>query len=93
MELFEQFGQIQEKIKDLQRQLAQLNVTKETGAGLVKATVNGNKQLLSISIDEVLLHPKDRVMLQDLIVAAVNAALEEVDQHTQEAIQKNAINL
>lgn len=93
MGLFGEMGPMQEKIKELQRQVAQLRATKETGAGLVQATVNGNKQLVAVSVDDALLHPKDRIMLQDLIVAAVNGACEEVEQRTQEIVQQSAFGL
>ncbi|TDG95496.1 YbaB/EbfC family nucleoid-associated protein [Cardinium endosymbiont of Culicoides punctatus] len=89
--LFGQMDRFQEKMEKMQDQIHQIQVTQETGAGLVKATVGGDKQLVSISVDEMLLNKKDQIMLQDLIVGAVNLALREVDAKTQEIIHKNAL--
>lgn len=89
--LFGQMDKVREKVELLKNQLSQIQVTKESGAGLVKATVNGDKQLVSILIDETLLNKKDQIMVQDLIVGAVNLALKEVDAKTQEVVQRSAV--
>ncbi|WP_339044629.1 YbaB/EbfC family nucleoid-associated protein [Cardinium endosymbiont of Tipula unca] len=95
--LFGQMGKVREKVEAMKQKVSQIQVTKESSAGLVKATVNGDKQLTSISIDEILLNKKDQIMVQDLIVGAVNLALKEVDAKTQEimqeAVQKGAVEL
>ncbi|MGI2298840.1 YbaB/EbfC family nucleoid-associated protein [Candidatus Cardinium hertigii] len=91
--LFGAMKQVQSKMEAVKKQMDQLTVTKETGAGLVQVTVNGTKKLCSISIDEKLLNKTDRQMVQDLIVGAVNLALEEVDHKIQRVIQEDAAML
>ena len=70
----------------METKLKTLKVTGEAGAGLVKASVNGNKKFLTIDIDERLLHPTEKTTLQDLMVAAVNVALTKLQQTTKEEI-------
>jgi nucleoid-associated protein EbfC len=72
--------EMQARMKDAQASLATLTATGESGAGLVRATVNGQKHLLSIEIDPTLFSsPDDRTMVQDLTVAAVNKAMDNLE--------------
>ncbi len=59
----------------------------ESGAGLVKATVNGKKEVISIEINDSIINKKDKKIAQDLIVAAVNKALKDVDFKSKEHIK------
>ena len=74
---------MQARMKEIKDNLVHLTADGESGAGLVKALVNGNKQVLRIDIDPSLLKESDQTILQDLIVAAVNKALQNVDEKTQ----------
>ena len=67
--------EVQAKLKEAQENLQHITVSAEAGAGLVKATVNGQRKLLKIEIDESLLNVNDREMVNDLVVAAVNNAM------------------
>jgi DNA-binding YbaB/EbfC family protein len=69
----------QVKIKEAQAKLVLLTAEGESGAGLVKVLVNGERKLLSIQLDESLLSPNDKEMLSDLIVAATNKAMEAIE--------------
>ena len=80
--------EMQDKMKEVQENLAQIKVSAESGAGMVKATVNGKRQVISINVDADLVKPEDQDMMQDLIVAAVNKALEEADVLAKEEMQK-----
>ncbi|EAY27716.1 YbaB/EbfC family nucleoid-associated protein [Microscilla marina] len=80
--------EMQDKMKEVQDSLAQVKVTAESGAGMVKATVNGKRQVISIEVDKDLVKPEDQDMMQDLIVAAINKALEEADVVAKEEMQK-----
>ena len=75
--MMQQAQQMQEK---LQRQMAEMRVSATAGGGMVIATVNGNKQLLSLQIDPEVVSKDDVPMLQDLIVAAINDAHRKVDE-------------
>lgn len=87
--MMEKIREVQEKMKIVQEELANLTVSAESGAGMVKATVNGKKQLMSLEIDNELIKPDDKEMLEDLIVAAVNRALEDADAQAKEHMKKS----
>jgi nucleoid-associated protein EbfC len=70
----------------MQRQMATINVEGTAGGGMVKASMNGNKELLSIVIDKEAVDPSDVEMLQDLVKAAVNEAARKVDEEMQSSM-------
>lgn len=69
----------QAKIKEVQAKMVYLTAEGESGAGLVRVKVNGERKLIQVKIDESLMTPTDREMLSDLIVAATNIAMESID--------------
>ena len=75
--MMQQAQQMQEK---LQRQMAEMKISATAGGGMVIATVNGNKQLLTLQLDPEVVSKEDVEMLQDLIVAAINDAHRKVDE-------------
>lgn len=77
MKMMGKLGEMKTRMAEAQEKIAELRATGEAGAGLVKATVSGNKKLISLDIDPSLITPADAQMMKDLIVAAVNHA------HTQ----------
>ncbi|NJL15624.1 MAG: YbaB/EbfC family nucleoid-associated protein [Microscillaceae bacterium] len=81
--------EMQVKMQEAQENLVNLKASAESGAGMVKATVNGRKQVVSVDIDRDLIKPEDREMLQDLVVAAINKALAEVDVMAKEELKKS----
>ena len=87
--MFGRIKEMQAKMKQAQENLVNIQVTAEAGAGLVKATVNGARQIVKLEIDPDLVKPDDREMLQDLVVAAVNKALLDVDAKAKDEL-KNA---
>lgn len=56
---------------------------------MVKATVNGKKQLVDLAIDPELIKPEDKDMLKDLVIAAVNKAMEDVEVKAKEELKKS----
>lgn len=72
--------QAQEMQEKLQAEMGQLRVEASSGGGMVNVTMDGTKQLLSITIDPETVDPNDVDMLQDLILAAVNEAGRQVDE-------------
>ena len=80
--------EMQEKVKEAQENLFNIRASAESGAGMVKATVNGKKQVISIEVDNDLIKPEDKEMMEDLIAAAVNKALEEAERIAREEIAK-----
>ncbi len=80
--------EMQSRMKDAQESLPSITETAEAGAGLVKATVNGRKQLVHLEIDPDLVKPEDTEMLRDLIVAATNKALEAVETRVADHLKQ-----
>ena len=89
MKIMGQLKEAQEKIKKAQENLAHVTATGESGGGMVKAMVNGKKQVVSVEVDSDLIKPTDKEMMQDLIVAAINKALDEVDVKAKEELKKS----
>jgi DNA-binding YbaB/EbfC family protein len=85
--------EVQARLQQAQNNLVHLKATGESGGGMVKATANGKKQLLQIEIDTTLLKAEDQTILQDLIVAAVNKALDEAEQLAREELRKSTEGL
>jgi DNA-binding YbaB/EbfC family protein len=81
--LMRQAQQMQETMQKAQAELAQLEVTGEAGAGMVKVVLNGRHEAKGISIEPKLLG-EDKDMLEDLIVAAFNDAVQKLAARTQE---------
>lgn len=68
--------QMQQEMERVQSELAAAHVDGSAGGGAVRATVTGKQELVSVTIDPSAVDPDDVAMLQDLVVAAVNDALE-----------------
>lgn len=82
-QLMKQAQQMQDQ---MQRQMSTIRVEGTAGGGMVKAEMNGNKELLSITIDKEAVDPEDVDMLQDLVKAAVNEAARKVDEEMQSSM-------
>jgi DNA-binding YbaB/EbfC family protein len=93
MKMMGKMKEVQARIKEAQDNLVKVIAHGESGAGLVKATVNGKKQLVAVDIDPSLLKGDDKVILQDLIVAAVNKANEEAEVLAKEELRKSTEGL
>jgi len=68
--------QMQQEMERIQAELATTEVDGSAGGGVVKAVVTGKQELVSVTIDPTAVDPADVEMLQDLVTAAVNDALE-----------------
>ena len=82
-QLMKQAQQMQDQ---MQRQMASIKVEGTAGGGMVKAEMNGNKELLAITIDKEAVDPNDVEMLQDLVKAAINEAARKVDEEMQSSM-------
>ena len=89
MKMMGKVKEMQARMKEAQDNLALIKASAESGGGMVKATVNGKKLLISLDIDPVILKSEDKVLVQDLIVAAVNKASDEVEVLAKEEIRKS----
>jgi hypothetical protein len=80
--------ELQAKLAQLQRELARRSVSASAGGGMVTAVATGELRILEIRIEPSLVASGDRAMLQDLVAAAVNAALAAAQRMVQEEMQK-----
>ena len=88
MGMMKQIQKMQEKMAEVQQELEGKTVVGEAGGGMVKVTVNGRQQLVKVAIEKEVIDPADPEMLEDLIVAATNKALEEAAKMAQEEMAK-----
>lgn len=84
-DIMKQAQQMQETMQKKQQELAEKEVQGESGAGLVKITMNGRHDVRQVFIDPDLLS-EDKEILEDLIAAAVNDAVRKVEVNNQEAM-------
>ena len=86
--MMKQIQKMQETMARIQEELEAKTVVGESGGGMVKATANGKQRLLSIRIDKEVVNPADIEMLEDLVLAAANKALEDAGKMAQEEMAK-----
>jgi DNA-binding YbaB/EbfC family protein len=79
---------MQEKMAEVQEKLEQKTVTADSGGGMVKATANGKQRLVKLEIEKEVVNPDDLAMLEDLLLAATNKALEEAAAMAQAEVSK-----
>jgi DNA-binding YbaB/EbfC family protein len=93
MKMMGKMKEVQTRLKEAQDNLVKLRANGESGAGMVKAIVNGKKQLVQLDIDPSLINPSDKTILQDLVVAAVNKAQQEAEILAKEEMRKSTEGL
>lgn len=79
-QMMKQVKKMQQEMAKAQQELENKEVVGTAGGGVVKVTMNGHKQLRGIEIAPEVIDPEDAEMLQDLITAAFNEALKQVDE-------------
>ncbi len=85
------FGKIQDmqaKMQEVQDQLGDVIVEADAGGGMVKVKANGRREIVSIELDKDVIDPEDKEMLEDLVVAGVNKALEKAETASKEKMQE-----
>ncbi len=86
--IMKQYQRMQRKLEETQEELAKKEYTGQAGGGAVKATVTGAKVLAKLELDKDAVDPEDVETLEDMIVAAVNQALESADEDSQSQMGK-----
>ncbi|GAB2534932.1 YbaB/EbfC family nucleoid-associated protein [Rufibacter soli] len=93
MGMMNKVKEMQAKMKEAQDNLRHITVSAEAGGGMVKATASGDRRLLKVEFDETLMNPADKEMLADLVVAAVNKAMDEAGERGKEEIKKQTAGM
>ncbi len=86
-DIMKQAQQMQEKMQNLQEEIARTEVQGEAGAGLVKITMTGRHDVKRVLIDDSLFR-EDKEVLEDLIAAAVNDAVRRVEQNQKDKMSE-----
>lgn len=88
MNMIKQAQKMQQEMQRMQAELQAKEYTFAAGGGVVSATVNGQHQVTALTIDPEAVDPEDVEMLQDMVLAAVNGALEAADKEMQSSMQQ-----
>lgn len=89
-DMFGRVMDMQRKIAETQEALASKTATAEAGGGMVKVTANGAQRVTEIKIEPDAVDPEDLELLEDLIIAGVNKALEQAQALAKEEMSKAA---
>ncbi|MBN1154847.1 YbaB/EbfC family nucleoid-associated protein [candidate division KSB1 bacterium] len=73
-------GKIKEELTKLQNSLEEITVSASSGGGMVEVIANARMKIISIKIDDEIVQAKDKEMLEDLILSAVNQALQQAQE-------------
>lgn len=87
--LMQQAQKMQEQLQKAQQELAKQMVTGESGAGLVKVTMNGKHEVKKVEIDPSLLQ-EEQGIVEDLVAAAFNAAVRKVEELNRSSVASMA---
>lgn len=87
-QMMKQAQQFQQRLTEVQAELATRQVSATVGGGMVSATVNGRHELISLTIDKEVVDPADPQMLQDLVVSAVNEAMRKAQAMSEAEMAK-----
>lgn len=82
--MMQQARKMQENMQKMQEELADMEMHGEAGGGMVKVTMGGDRAVRKVEIDPSLWDEQDKDLLEDLVVAAMNSALQSVEDTMQE---------
>ena len=86
--LMKQAGQMQQKMQEMQERLEAMSHEGQSGAGMVRVTLNGRGDMRALRVDPKLAEPAEIEMLQDLVVAAHADARRKLEAAAAEEMQK-----
>jgi DNA-binding YbaB/EbfC family protein len=90
MKMMKQAQEIQGRMQQMQDELAALEISGQSGAGLVRITLNGKGEMRSVKIDPSLMKPDDAEIVEDLVLAAFQDAKGKVEGEMQKRMQEVA---
>lgn len=86
--MMKQAQEMQAKMAEMQARLGDVEVSGQSGAGMVNVTVNGKGDMKKIKLDKSIVDPEDIEVLEDLIIAAFNDAKAKAEKHSAEETAK-----
>lgn len=86
--LMKQAQKMQRQMEEAQKELEEKEITAKAGGGAVEVTVSGKREITRIKLSEEVVDPDDIEMLEDLIMAATNEALRELEEFSSNSMSK-----
>lgn len=86
--MMQQAKKMQEKMQEIQAEIAAMEVTGEAGGGMVKVTMSGDRIVKRVEIDPSLWAEQDKELIEDLVTAAFNAASQSVEETSKQKQQQ-----
>jgi DNA-binding YbaB/EbfC family protein len=87
-QMMKQAQKLQEKMNEMQEQLANTEVSGSSGGGMIEVTLNGKGEVRRVKIDPRVVDPAEAEMLEDLVMAAFNDAKAKVEAHVAEQMSQ-----
>jgi len=84
MKMMQKAKEMQEEMKNIQAKMAEIEVFGESGGGMIRVRMGGDRSLRQISIDPSLWADQDKALIEDLTVAAVNHAMAQVNEKSEQ---------
>ena len=86
--LMKQAQKMQKQMEDATKELEEKEVTATAGGGAVEVTISGKKEVTKVKLSEEVVDPDDIEMLEDLIVAATNEALRQIEEFSSQSMSR-----
>ena len=87
-DIMKQAQKLQKQMLEIQKEIGEKTVEGSSGGGMVKVTANGRQDILEVKIDPEVVDPEDIELLEDLVLAAVNNAMEKAKDMMEEEVGK-----
>ena len=84
--MMKQMQKMQKKMAEAQEELNAKKITGTAGGGMVTVVISGQKEILEVNIKEEVVDPDDIEMLQDLVLAATNDAIKQIEDLTNQTM-------
>ena len=88
-----QMGTLEAQMKNIKSQLSGITATGNAGAGMVEVTVNGEHKVVSISINDIMLSPENKNMIETLVTSAFNDATDRLNIAVEDFSKRQLQNL
>ena len=92
-EFMKHMGTLEAQMKNIKSQLSGITATGNAGAGMVEVTVNGEHKVVSISINDIMLSPENKNMIETLVTSAFNDATDKLNIAVEDFSKRQLQNL